>query len=216
MVACSAVSKKLEEKRLRREAEERRQGEIKRARRNRNLVTGVIALLVAALVVFLVLNERKTTEFVGVSQDEAGCNDIETHDLEGQDHIDEGTPVDYATTPPTSGPHYAQPSATGFFASPIEPERLVHNLEHGQIAFWYDPDAPDETINSLEAYVRDGAGALVASPYDQVPSGFEFTMTAWGASQSCVEVSREVLDNFRERFQGRGPEQLTPPFQADA
>lgn len=210
------MSKKLEEKRLRREAEERRQAETKKARRNRNLVTAVIALLVAALVIFLVLNERESTEFVGVSQEEAGCDDIETHELLEADHVDEGTAIEYNSSPPTSGPHYAQPSPTGFFSNPVEPERLVHNLEHGQIVYWYDPNMPEDALASLEAYVRDGSGALVASPYDQVPSGFEFTMAGWGASQSCVEPSREVLDNFRERFQGRGPEQLTPPFQADA
>lgn len=208
------MSKKLEEKRLRREAEERRKGEMKRARRNRNLITIAVALVVTLLVGFLIINERKAEEekFSSVSAVEAGCGDVETFELLGADHVDEGTQIEYNSTPPTSGPHYAQPSPTGFFTDPVEPERLVHNEEHGQIVFWYDSAAPQATIDSIEAYVEASPGALVATPYEQVPSGSEFSMTAWGASQSCVEVSQEVLDNFRARFQGQGPEKLTPPF----
>ena len=211
------MSKKLEEKRLRREAEERRHKEMKRAKRNRNLITIAVALSVAGLVVFLILNEKKAEEakFSSVGAEEAGCEDVETFELLGADHVDEGTRIEYNSNPPTSGPHYAQPSPTGFFADAVEPERLVHNQEHGQIVFWYDPGAPQETIDSLEAYVDSSPGALVATPYSDVPGGFEFTMSAWGASQSCVEVSREVLDNFRARFQGQAPEKITPPFEPE-
>lgn len=212
------MSKKLEEKRLRREAEERKETERKRARRNRNLVTLAVAVAVAALVGVLIFNERSAedAQFSGVAASEAGCTDLERFDLLPADHVDDGTAVDYNSTPPTSGPHYASPANVGFYSSPLQPEQLVHNMEHGQIVIWFRPDAAQDLVDSIEAYV-DGAGpTMVATPFEGVPAGSNFTLTAWGASQSCEEVSRAVIDDFRSEFQGRGPEQLTPPFNPDA
>jgi hypothetical protein len=212
LIACSAVSKKLEEKRLRREAEERKQQERRRSRRNRNLVTAAIAVVVAVLVGFLIFSERSEEEsFESVSAGQAGCTEIEEPEEMGANHVNEGTAVQYNTTPPTSGDHYGQTASGGFSATALQPENVVHNMEHGQIIVWYDPGAPGATVESIEAYV-DGAGiGMVATPYDQVPDGKSFTLTAWGAMQSCDEVSEEVLDNFRSQYQGRGPEQVGIP-----
>lgn len=205
------MSKKLEEKQQRRLAEEQRERERRRAALRRNLITSGIALLVAALVVFLIVNERRGAEDVGVSAAEAGCTEIETHDDLGREHVEEGTPVQYQTTPPTSGPHYAQWADPGFHEEPIDERRLVHNLEHGQVVFWYDPNASPETLENLRQIVSTDRLALVAAPYPQVPSGHDFVMTGWTASQACAEVSQEVVNNFRRRFQGRGPENVGIP-----
>lgn len=213
MIACSAVSKKLEEKRLRREAEERKQAEARRSKRRRNLVTFGIAGLVAALVVFLIFSERSEEQAVdGVAAEEAGCTDIEEPEEMGADHVEDGTPVDYNSTPPTSGPHYQQTANAGFSADPIQPERLVHNMEHGQIVVWYSPDAAQSTVDSLEAYVDNAGIAMLATPFAEVPDGKAFSITAWGALQSCDEVSEDILDRFRANYQGRGPEQVGIPL----
>lgn len=209
------MSKKLEEKQRRREAEERRERERRRAARRRNLVTLGIALLVGALVVFLIVSERRGLEDVGVAADEAGCTDIETHEDQGREHVEEGSPVQYDTTPPTSGPHYQNWADPGFHEEPVHPSRLVHNMEHGQLVFWYRPDASEETIDDLRQIVSADRLPLIGAPYDQVPAPYEFTMTAWTASQSCERVSQEVVDNFRRRFQGRGPEQVGIPTFRD-
>jgi hypothetical protein len=205
------VSKKLEEKQQRRLAEERREQERKSATRRRSLVTAGLAIGVAALVVFLIVNERRGAENIGVSEQQAGCTDIEAHEPLGRDHVEEGTPIQYNTTPPTSGPHYQNFVDPGFSDEPIQPERLVHNLEHGQIVFWYRPNAPQATIDNLRGVVNTDRIALLAAPYEQVENPHEFVMTAWGASQSCQEVSQAVVDNFRSRFQGRGPEPVGIP-----
>ena len=213
------MSRKLEEKQARREAEERRRAENKKAARRRNLVTLGVALLVGALAVYLVLDARNETTQVaqGVAAEEAGCTDLEQPELmEGAEHLPDGTPVQYSTTPPTSGNHWANPSNAGFFSEPVAPETLVHNLEHGQIVIWYSPDAPDAVIEAIETYVGNERIALLAAPSDQVPSGMNFSFSAWGALQACENFSAEVLDEFRERFQGRGPENVgVPQFNAE-
>jgi hypothetical protein len=217
------VSKKLQEKQQRRLAEERRKREAKRGARRRNLVTwGIVGVVAATVVGLIVLEKRSSQGPVGVAAGEADCTGIERPDELGQTHVQEGTRVEYNTSPPTSGDHYADPAPSEFFppesAGQIAPETLVHNLEHGQIVFWYRPDAPDEVIDELERFFEKQSlaqgQALIAAPYQDVPESYSFTMTAWGGMQSCVGVSEDVINEFRAEFQGKGPEQVgIPPFQ---
>ena len=207
------MSKKLQAKQERRRAEERRREAQRKAARKGNLMTaGIIAVVVIAVAAVL------APEFLGRGEAEvggdpgaAGCTPIETHPIEGNDHVEEGTQVHYDTTPPTSGDHYATPADPGFYSSDLPDETLVHNLEHGQIVIWYRPDAPQQVIKDIESVVEQQSVATIGVPYDKVPDDYNFTMTAWGASQSCDRVSQEVIDRFRTRFQGRGPEQVGVP-----
>lgn len=212
------MSRKLEEKQARREAEERRRAENKKAARRRNLVTLGVALLVGALAVGLVLQARNETTQVaqGVAAEEAGCTDVEENLQEGQEHVPDGTPVQYETSVPAGGNHWATPSNADFFSDPVPPETLVHNLEHGQIVIWYRANAPEAMLDAIETYVNAEPIALLATPYDQVPAGANFSMSAWGALQSCENFSAAVVDEFRGRFQGRGPENVgVPQFEAE-
>ena len=203
------MSKKLQAKQERRLAEERRRQAQRKAARQGNLVTAGIIAVVAAVVVALLAPELLgRNEAVGGSAAEAGCTDIEVHDSEGNNHVEDGTQVAYEIQPPTSGDHYATPADPGFYTTPLPPETLVHNLEHGQIVFWYRPDAPESVKDDIERLTEQEPIATLAVPYENVPDGFAFSMSAWGASQSCERVSQAVVDEFRERFQGRGPERV--------
>jgi hypothetical protein len=217
------VSRKLEEKQRRRQAEERRRREQRRAAVRRNLLTGIIIFVVAAVVIALIVNERrKENAPVGVDAQEANCGDIETFEDEGNNHVDVGVNVDYKTTPPTSGNHYGQTAPQGFYApgtaADIPEEHFVHNLEHGEIVIWYQPSLPAEVRDDLEAYINrpSSDNALLALSYDQAPA--PLTLTAWGAMQQCDGLSEEVIDAFRERFQGKGPEAGVgpPPFSGSS
>lgn len=200
------TSKKLLEKQQRRAAEEERRREQQKAARKRNLVTLVIALVVIVLVATLVIQNRDESggNLPSVGRGEAGCTEIEEHDIEGQEHVDV-TPQ-YQTNPPTSGNHLQTPASPGFFDEAVDPGAVVHNMEHGQIIFWYDPEAPPDVIDAIEAAVDQQFDASLAIPWDEIESPYNFAMTAWGASQHCREVSQSVVDAFREEYQGRGPE----------
>lgn len=209
-------SRKLEEKQQRRLADERKAAEARSAKRKRSLVTFGLALLIGALVVFLILSERKASEFTGGEDAQtADCSDVEEYPLATEPvHVDEGTDVEYPSVPPTSGNHYETPSNAAFFSAAVEEERLVHNLEHGQIVIWYSSSAPDETVNDVEGYVLDTQdGAILAAPYEGLESG-DLAISAWGAAQSCEKVSAEVLDAFRVKYQGKGPEKIAPLYEA--
>lgn len=212
------MSRKLEEKQRRRAAEERRRKEQQSAARRRNLVTTIVILVVAAVVVALIVNERRAENApVGVGAEAAGCGDIEEFEEEGNSHVPDGSRVQYGTTPPTSGDHYDQPADAGFYApgtaAQVPTERFVHNLEHGQIVIWYSPTISQSIRDDLQQYIEKQSGqqsiALLAVPYDQAPA--PMTLTAWTAMQSCDEVSEDVLDAFRERYQGKGLERVGVP-----
>jgi hypothetical protein len=217
------VSKKLEEKQRRRLAEEKKKAEQKRAQRRRNLLTTGIAIIVAAGVVWLVLSDTSRNEDTrradpidnGVTPDEAGCGDVETAEPQEAEHIAQGDEHEpYNTNPPTSGPHYGSPLApidSGFYTEEIEAEKVIHNLEHGQIVIYYNLDAPEETLDEIEQLTEQEPLATLAVPWNDIEPPSQFVLAAWGSLQECVQVSQEVVDEFRTDFQGQGPEQVGVP-----
>ncbi|CAN5577352.1 hypothetical protein BH20ACT21_BH20ACT21_21140 [soil metagenome] len=220
-------SKKLQEKQRKRLAEQARKAQQSQASRRSNLVTAGIAAVVVVAVVALVLSDRPSTPSVsipdGVAASAAGCNDVEQFAEQSRDHIDVGAEHDpYNSTPPTSGPHYGTPADPGFYPNPLEPEQLVHNLEHGQLVIWYDPQASASAVEGIQALVEDAnsraqrAGfvePLLAAPFEGLDSGFDYSLSGWRNLQSCESYSRAAIDDFRAEFQGRGPEQVgVAPF----
>jgi hypothetical protein len=203
----------------------------RKAARRSNLITITIVLVIAALVVAGVFVFREEGESVpeapeGVSAAEANCAEVEEPEIEGQQHVETSETVEYETSPPTSGNHWppGQEADAGFYSDPVASESLVHNMEHGQIVLWYSPDAPQETRDDIEAMVENandpdnpdiggGAQPMIAVPYDDVPDGMNYVLTAWGASQACESYSLAAINDFRTTFQGRGPEQVTAPFE---
>ena len=152
-----------------------------------------------------------------VTESEAGCTAVEEFPNEGQAHVQDGQLVQYGTSPPTSGPHYSVPAEPGFYTpdSGIEPERLVHNMEHGQIVIWYRPGAGDLGFlqEQVEALVAQEPQATVGAPYPEMPDGYNIVITSWTRARSCVDASQEVVDDFRRQYQGDAPEPITPPFK---
>ena len=152
-----------------------------------------------------------------VTEAEARCTGIEKYPSLGRDHIEDGATARYNSNPPTSGPHYAVPAEAGFYApdSGIEPERLVHNLEHGQIVIWYRPVAEDLGFlqEQVETLVAQEPLATVGAPYPNMNDGYNIVITSWTRARACARPSQEVVDDFRRRFQGRAPEPLTPAFK---
>ncbi len=213
------MSKKLQEKQRKRLAEQMRRDQQRKAARRSNMITIGIAVVIIAAVTVFIFNERATeTQAVaapeGVPASEAGCDPVEEHEEQGNEHVAPGSDVQYETSPPTSGDHWEQPNETGFFPSEVPEEGLVHNLEHGQIVFWYSPDAPDDVISDIEQAVEQEEFSTVGVPYANLNTDKNFVMAAWGVTQACDQVSQTVVDEFRSAYQGtRGPEPLTPRFE---
>jgi hypothetical protein len=123
----------------------------------------------------------------------------------------------YSSTPATSGPHW-DPSALanwGVYSTPQNESQVVHNLEHGGIVIWYDPEAvSDEDVDTLERYVTSqvsqgisGRFKFILSPWggsDPLPS--PIAVTSWRWLLELDEANTAAIDDFaRERY-GIAPE----------
>lgn len=223
-VSLPTVSKKLQQKQQRRLAEEARKARLRKTHRRANLVTfGIAALVIIAVVAGVFFTRQGQTgggsSNVGVAAAAANCTDIESSKSEGNQHVDVGTQVDYGTNPPTTGNHWPpdQIADPGFYTDPLEPERLVHNQEHGQVIIWYRPDAPEDVIDQVRQIVEQRPAVNIAVPWDDIESPYNLSLTAWsgdgneGNVMSCEQVSQQVWDDFRAQFQGRGPEPVGIP-----
>jgi hypothetical protein len=105
----------------------------------------------------------------------------------GQTHVQDGLSCrsadapcgadPYSSLPATSGPHWGTPAAWGAYSTPQNESQVIHNLEHGGIVIWYDPEALDDAeVAELDAYVEG-----------QVSSGlsgrFKFISSPWGGDE---------------------------------
>ena len=198
-------------------------------RRRTRIVVGVAVLvalgLVTAAAVPLVSNwlddpgRRDWSDF-GVAASDASCDAVVEEETTGaRDHRADGEAIEYASAPPTSGPHYAVPASFNrkFYTESDRPEieRLVHNLEHGYTILWYDPavlDDQESTMRDLATKVtaadselaEEVAGKFLIAPWDtargEFPEGKSYALTHWGAEQGYKQLygdlSGEVVRDF--------------------
>jgi hypothetical protein len=225
------MTTKLDRKRGRREAEDRRRAQVKRSKRNSTLVTVAISVVVIIVVIVSVIaaktgSVKDVSGPNGVSASEANCSRVSTVDALEAEHIDTGeSHVPYNTSPPSSGPHYVVPAELGFYRDGLAPEQVVHNLEHGAVAFWFSPNAPMQVVSDLQKVVEGNPQGTLGTLFEgSIEGGRTFAMTAWTADpddkkdpgfghvQACDAVSVEVVNSFLQKYQGKSPEDLTPEF----
>ena len=126
-----------------------------------------------------------------------------------KNHVEDGSTVAYNSVPATSGDHYFSPQRCGFYQGEVPDERVVHNLEHGNIVISYNlPDQND--IGALEE-VYNGLGGwkdhyTVARSYSKIAPG-QVALSAWGVLDIMDGVDKERIERFYEHYVGRlGPE----------
>ena len=125
-------------------------------------------------------------------------------------HINEGTEVDYNTVPPTSGDHYARWAECGFVEFELVDERVVHNLEHGNIVISYNLVDQSKIDQLREAFDDIGPSRIwgVARPYEGIPEG-TIVAAAWGILDTMQDVDKDRLEKFFDTYAGNlGPERV--------
>ena len=127
---------------------------------------------------------------------------------EGRDHIWPDHPVEYQTLPPTSGPHFPDPTAPGFYTARPAFGYLVHSLEHGSVVIYYDPaQLSPEIEKSLRAFIKansDTEIGIVAVP--DADFKYPFILTAWDKMLKLDKYDPRVIRAFLAEYLGRGPE----------
>ena len=107
---------------------------------------------------------------------------------DGNAHVAPGTtcrsaeapcgPDPYSSIPAASGPHW-DPSGIanwGVYTTPQNESQVIHNLEHGGIVIWYDPDSLDDAeVAELTSYVEGQVSSGISGRY-------KFILTPWGGN----------------------------------
>jgi len=199
----------------------RRRGRVARAARTGNLTitnkrkkTNKLYLIASLVIAVLVIASFAFASFSG-GGGHAERGSAEGYvdgvgiqvDIEGATHVVEGTNVDYQTSPPASGDHWPTPGRCGFFEDGLPDERVVHNMEHGNIVVNYNlPLASD--VSALRNAL-DGIGLNniwgVARAYDGIPTG-QLALSTWGIIDTFVGIDRDRISRFFEAYSGGGPE----------
>lgn len=131
-----------------------------------------------------------------------------TYPIQGRAHIADGAAhAPYNSNPPSSGPHYASPARGGFYDDALPDERVIHNLEHGDIWIAYRSQLPDEVKSALRSF----AGPYVVVSPRQENDG-DISLVAWGRVDT-FNLENGALDearirDFIARYDNRGPERL--------
>ena len=130
------------------------------------------------------------------------------YEIQGRDHIADGAlHLPYNSNPPSSGWHYASPAHGGFYEESLPDERVIHNLEHGDIWIAYRSDISGEAKEILESF----AGRyVVVSP--RFENEGDISLVAWGRVDT-FDIENGVVDkgrikDFISRYDNRGPERV--------
>jgi hypothetical protein len=171
------------------------------------LVVGVV-LIVVALVVF-----SKPDASIGIPQPDKGG----THVQDGTD-VRGSNPDAYGSLPATSGPHWADPDDWGVYTTPQAESQVVHNLEHGGIVVWYQPDKLDaagvaQLTQWANQQLRGAQFKVILSPWSGADFGHPIAVTAWNylLYQDAVDIGQ--ISGFLQAHYQRSPEPNGGPAQ---
>lgn len=198
------MSKKLEAKRARREAEAQREAERRKAARRTNLITGGVSLVVLGIVAVAVFSARSNQAPGGVSDASKAPEGVVSKEIEDRQHV-EG-PVAYPDDPPMGGNHAGVWQNCGFYDTPIVKEQGVHSLEHGAVWIAYSPSLPQADKDRLEQLAQ-GEDFLLITPYDGLQS--PIVASAWGKRLETSSADDPKLAQFAGFFQV-GPQAPEP------
>jgi len=128
-------------------------------------------------------------------------------DIADSTHVVEGTNVEYQTSPPASGDHWPTPGRCGFYEDGLPDERIVHNMEHGNIVVNYNLPLASDVSNLRDVLGDIGLNNVwgVARAYDGIPTG-QIALTTWGIIDTFVGVDQDRIARFFEAYSGGGPE----------
>ena len=111
------------------------------------------------------------------------------------------TAVEYATDPPTSGPHQSGPAIEGVLDEPLTRPVQVGILERGDVVIQHDPALAADDLEALRGLAAE---RVVIAPNPDLPD--TVVATAWVHKLACSAVDAAALRGFVEDRAGKGPE----------
>lgn len=184
------------------------------------LVTGAAVLVLAVVAIwFLFLSgpSGPDAQPTGIEDDplpeqgnETWISQVETFESEGRQHVESGSDIDYAQSPPLSGEHWGRAVDAGFYTERPELPPLVHTLEHGAVVIYYDQATlTPEAEASLRAWASNHDGpwaSIVVVPNPNANPTGDYVLTAWTHRLVIDDYDAEAVKAFAAEYLGRGPE----------
>ena len=177
--------------------QERRQRSLaKRARRRRFFMAGglIIALMLITGLALPSFGIQPTPD-APVQRAVAGTQLA----IQDGDLLEAGATAEYDTSPPTSGPSWAEAAAWGVHEEQVADEAVVRNLRNGGIVFNHNLTGESQR-NELQAFVESLEGypdCYVVQPHEGVDQG-EVQLTAWGWLDSVTPGETGAMRDFVE------------------
>jgi len=144
------------------------------------------------------------------SGDSDALASVEEFESEGSQHVSEGQEIDYAQSPPLSGPHYGTATQGGFYEETQPAGNIVHGLEHGAVVIYYDEGALNESSRtSLREFAETHNGrwrSVIVAPNPNESAESDFVLTAWRNRMYMDSYDARTVFEFLSEFLGRGPE----------
>ena len=163
--------------------------------------SGIVIL--GGLLLLLGLTGGSDSKDAAESMRAAGCT-YRDSESEGDAHVQDGKKVTYRSFPPVSGDHYATPAIWNAYDAPLEPERVVHNLEHGGIVINYGSKVPAATVEELREFYLGDPNGLVLAPLPRLND--KIAVVAWTHLATCTKFDEGAFSTFRDAFRAKGPE----------
>jgi hypothetical protein len=133
-------------------------------------------------------------------------------------HETQCTEIAYTTNPPSGGNHYAIWAAFQTYGYPVPVGFVVHALEHGAIALWYNcPGGCADEVAEVQAFIDSqpedplcqGLSAVrraLLLPNPALPS--RWAASAWGYALTADCFDEAEFGAFYTAHYGQAPEQL--------
>lgn len=142
------------------------------------------------------------------------CEEVDAGDPGDRDHLDPATAPSaselYDADLPAAGPHFRAWSSIieSLPSTPMDPRSLLHNMEHGAVVVWLNPDVVDAGTLAFAGRWRDQLGAagfdngetgaaVFVSPFPgHVEAEVAVALRAWGVALDCDAWDLAVADAF--------------------
>lgn len=191
--------------------------EARRARRRRSLlvragVAVVVVAVVGALAAWKLLGDRAERQAVAAMT--AGDCRFDRRSDPGAVNQHAANPT-FQVDPPSGGVHDAAAASPGQYDADSTPPdgRMVHALEHGDIALWYRNDLPDPDLERLRSIADEDPDVLLAP---RAGLDVRIAALAWHKRLLCDSLDLEALQRFIDRYADEGPERQPEDASADA
>lgn len=173
----------------------------------RNVTGGLDEAGIESLIRGLFVERRRDVKI------EASCQ-FNEYPIQGREHITPegpqgaeryGAPYAWNSDPPTSGWHDPVPAPWGVYEEPVQPAKLVHNLEHGGVVVQYERLARAD-LRKLTELVQEEPRKVVLAPAPDL--GTKLAVSSWGRLMTCRSFEPDALGRFIQSYRDKGPEKV--------